>query len=295
MSLSADQPLFTSGVSARRRAKDVIARGMVAALTAVAVIPLLLLLYYVVKKGAGQISGSFLTSDPTGAFLGNQGGIRSAIIGTVEIVALAAVISVPLGVGLALYLVEYAKASRFAHVVRYFVDVLTGVPSVVFGLFIYTVLVLGNVGGSGFAGWKGSVALSLLMLPIIARSAEVALNLVPGSLREAALALGAPRWRVIFRVVLPTALPGLVTGVLLAVARAAGETAPLLFTAFGANATSTSLTGPTNTLPLQIFKDVQNPNPVVVARAWGGALTLITLILLVTIAARFAASRRRLR
>jgi phosphate transport system permease protein len=295
VSFSAEHPLATGSMSRGRRAKDVIARGLVACLTAVAVIPLLLLLYYVIKKGAGSISWSFFTTDPTGNFLGNQGGIRSAIVGTIEIVALATAISVPLGVGLALYLVEFGKASRFAQVVRYFVDVLTGVPSVVFGLFVYTVLVLGNVGGAGFAGWKGSVALALLMLPIVTRAAEVALSLVPNSMREAALALGAPRWRVVFRVVLPTAFPGLITGVLLAVARAAGETAPLLFTAFGANAIATSLTGPTNTLPLQIFKDVQNPNPALVARAWGGALTLIALILLVTIAARIVASRSRLR
>lgn len=295
MSISADHPLASASMSTSRRARDLLARTAIIVLTAVAVIPLILLLFYVIKKGAGSISGSFFTTDPTGNFLGNQGGIRSAIVGTIEIVGLAALISVPLGVSLALWLVEFGKASRFAHVVRYFVDVLTGVPSVVFGLFVYTALVLGNVGGAGFAGWKGSVALSLLMLPIVTRASEVALNLVPNDLREAALALGAPRWRLISRVVLPTALPGLVTGVLLAVARAAGETAPLLFTAFGANAVATSLTGPTNTLPLQIFKDVQNPNPALVARAWGGALTLIALILLVTIVARIVASRSRLR
>jgi hypothetical protein len=133
------------------------------------------------------------------------------------------------GVGVALWLVEYGKSSWFAQVVRFFVDVLTGVPSIVFGLFIYIVLIVGT--GSSFAGYKGSLALSLLMLPVVIRSAEVILLLVPAGLRESALALGAPRWKVIFSIVLPTALPGMVTGVLLAVARAAGETAPLLFTA----------------------------------------------------------------
>src|SRR5262249_2993116 len=145
--------------------------------------------------------------------------------GTLEIVGLATLIAVPTGISVALYLTEYGKEGRFANAVRYFVDVMTGVPSIVFGLFIYIVLVVSHVGGD-FAGWKGSFAIALLMLPIVTRSAEVVLNLVPGTLREAALALGAPRWRVVTRVVLPTAASGLVTGSLLAVARGAGETAP---------------------------------------------------------------------
>ena len=150
----------------------------------------------------------FFTTDPNGNFLGNPGGIRSAILGTIEIMALATLISVPIGIGVALYLTEYGKDSKFANVVRYFVDVMTGVPSIVFGLFIYIVLVLAHTGGSAFAGWKGAIAVSLLMLPIVVRSSEVVLLLVPDSLREAALALGAPRWRVVTRVVLPTALLG---------------------------------------------------------------------------------------
>ena len=139
---------------------------------------------------------------------------------------------------------------------RYFIDVMTGVPSIVFGLFIYITLVVGGFGGSSFAGWKGSIALALLMLPVVTRSAEVVLLLVPNSLREAAYALGAPRWQVVFSVVLPTALPGIVTGALLAVARAAGETAPLLFTAAVVNATAFDLNDRMNSLPVLIFKDV---------------------------------------
>ena len=144
-------------------------------------------------------------------------------------VALASAIAVPLGLGVAVWLVEYGKSSRFAHTVRFFIDVLTGVPSIMFGLFIYIALIVGT--GTSYAAYKGAFALSLLMLPVVTRAAEVVLLLVPGSLRESALALGAPRWKVIFRIVLPTALPGLLTGILLAIARAAGETAPLLFTA----------------------------------------------------------------
>jgi phosphate transport system permease protein len=219
--------------------------------------------------------------------------VRSAILGTIEIVALATVIAVPLGVGVALYLTEYGRDSRFARLVRYFVDVMTGVPSIVFGLFVYIVLILSGLGG-GYAGWKGSVALALLMLPIVVRSAEVVLLLVPGSLREAALALGAPRWRVVLRVVLPTALPGLVTGMLLAIARAAGETAPLLFTAAIVNGTSFDLGQRMNSLPVQIFNGIGQAQDRLVARAWGAALALVVLVLLLTLTARLISRRSRM-
>ncbi|MBX5469399.1 MAG: phosphate ABC transporter permease PstA [Thermoleophilaceae bacterium] len=280
-------------VSARRRRADALARGLLALGAAVAMLPLVLVLYYLVKKGAGALSVSFFTSDPTGAFLGDPGGVRSAVLGTIEIVALATLIAVPLGVGVALYLTEYGRASLFGKAVRYFVDVMTGVPSIVFGLFIYITLVLSGFGG-GFAGWKGSVALALLMLPVVTRSAEVVLLLVPGSLREAALALGAPRWRVVARVVLPTALPGLVTGALLAVARAAGETAPLLFTSAVVSGTSYDLGQRMNSLPIQIFNDITQPSDRLVERAWGAALTLVLMILLLTVVARLVARRSRL-
>jgi phosphate transport system permease protein len=209
-------------------------------------------------------------------------------------VLLAAAISIPVGIGVALYLVEYGRESRFASLVRYFVDVMTGVPSIVFGLFIYITLVLTGWLGSGFAAWKGSVALALLMLPVVTRSAEVVLLLVPDSLREAALALGAPRWRVVFRVVLPTALPGLVTGSLLAIARGAGETAPLLFTATLANVTSFNLNDRMNSLPAQIFNDIGQAQDRLVNRAWGAALTLVLMILVLNVIARLAARRSNL-
>jgi phosphate transport system permease protein len=178
-------------------------------------------------------------------------------------------------------------------VVRYFIDVMTGVPSIVFGLFIYIVLILsGGVGG--YAGWKGSVALSLLMLPVVTRSAEVVLLLVPDTLRESALALGAPRWRVVARVVLPTAMSGLITGSLLAVARATGETAPLLFTAATVNGTTLNLSQRMNSLPVQIFNDVGQAQDRLVARAWGAALTLVVLVLILTLVARLISRRSRL-
>jgi phosphate transport system permease protein len=280
-------------VSSRRRATDRTMRGVTLVLTLVALVPLILILYYLVKEGIGAWSGDFFSTDPTGRFLGNPGGIKSAIFGTILMVALASAIAIPFGIGVALYLVEYGKRGVFANVVRYFVDVMTGVPSVVFGLFVYIVLVVTKVGGT-FAAWKGAVALGLLMLPVVTRSAEVVLNLVPDSLREGALALGAPRWRVIFRIVLPTALPGLVTGSLLAVARAAGETAPLLFTATFVFGTQFDVSQRMNSLPLQIFNDVSQAQDRLVQRAWGAALTLVVLVLLLTLLARLVQRRSRL-
>jgi phosphate transport system permease protein len=278
--------------SAKRRRRDRVMRAWLLVGTLVALVPLFLVLFYIVKRGIGAWNANFFTTDPTGSFLGDPGGVKSAILGTIEILALACAIAIPIGIGVAIYLVEYGKQSLFARTVRYFVDVLTGVPSIVFGLFVYIALILGG-GFGGFAGWKGAVALALLMLPVVTRASEVVLNTVPDSLREAGLALGSPRWRIIFRVVLPTALPGLITGGLLAGARAAGETAPLLFTAFAINATNYDLGKPMNSLPLQIWNDVRQAQDRLVERAWGSALTLIVLIFLLTIPARILARRTR--
>jgi phosphate transport system permease protein len=280
-------------ISARRRRTDVAMRGLMAVGTLLALVPLGLILFYLMRRGLGAWSWHFFSSDPTGRFIGDPGGIKSALIGTILIVALAALIAIPIGIGVAVYLVEYGKQSKFANVVRYFVDVMTGVPSIVFGLFIYIVLILSGSFG-GFAAWKGSVALALLMLPVVTRSAEVVLNLVPNGLKEAGLALGSPRWRLIFRVILPTAVPGLITGSLLAVARAAGETAPLLFTAFAINATTFNLGEQMNSLPIQIFSDVRQAQDRIVERAWGAALALVALILLMTLAARLISRRSRI-
>jgi phosphate transport system permease protein len=282
-------------VSPARRRKDRLARGGILAGTVIALIPLVLIIYYLLLKGLGAWSWTFFTTDPTGnTFFGaaNIGGIKSAILGTIVIVALASAISIPIGIGVAVWLVEYGKNGWFAQTVRFFVDVLTGVPSILFGLFIYIVLIIGT--GSTYAGYKGSLALSLLMLPIVIRSAEVVLLLVPSALRESALALGAPRWRVIANVILPTALPGMVTGMLLAVARAAGETAPLLFTAAYTQKTNFDLGEFMNSLPVQIYKDVTSPTTAVVDRAWGAALTLVAMVLILNLLARLISRRSRL-
>jgi phosphate transport system permease protein len=281
-------------VSEGRRRKDRLMRGLLMGGTGLALVPLVLVIYYLIYKGIGSWSGSFFTTDPSGNFFGDPGGIRSAIFGTLEIVALATLMSVPIGIAVALYLTEYGKDGTFANAVRYFVDVMTGVPSIVFGLFIYIVLVISHAGGSGFAGWKGALAVALLMLPIVIRSSEVVLLLVPSSLREAALALGAPRWRIIWKVVLPTARSGLVTGSLLAVARGMGETAPLLFTVSVAFPLTANLNGIMNSLPLQIYGDITSPRDLVVARAWGAALTLVALVLILNLIARAISRRSRL-
>jgi len=287
------QALARFAVSRARRRKDHLARAAILACAVIAVIPLVLIVYYLVRKGIGAWSGDFFTTDPTGnTFFKNSniGGIKSAVLGTIEIVALASAISIPIGIGVAVWLVEYGQDSRFASIVRFFIDVLTGVPSILFGLFIYIVLVQ----GTGYAAYKGSLALALLMLPIVIRAVEVILLQVPGALRESALALGAPRWRVVFNVVLPTALPGMVTGLLLAIARAAGETAPLLFTAAATMKVSFNLGEPMNSLPVQIYNDVISPTSAVVERAWGAALTLVVMILLLNLLARVVARRSRI-
>jgi phosphate transport system permease protein len=280
-------------ISARRRRTDKLMRASLLAATLLALVPLILVIYYLLKKGLSSwTTAGFFTTDPNGNFFGNPGGIRSAIFGTLEIVGLAALISIPIGIGVALYLTEYGKDSRLAATIRYFVDVMTGVPSIVFGLFVYIVLVISHVGG-GFTGWKGAIAISLLMLPIVIRSSEVVLQLVPGHLREAALALGAPRWRVITRVVLPTAVPGLVTGSLLAVARGAGETAALLFTVSTAFVLTGNLGHQMNSLPVQIYNDITSPRSAINARAWGAALTLVAIVLILNLIARAISRRSR--
>jgi phosphate transport system permease protein len=287
-------------LSPRRRRTDKAMRGVLAVGTAIALVPLVLIIYDLLHNGLGAWGSHFFTSDPTGNSLplpgqkaADIGGVRSAILGTLEIVALATAVAVPVGIGVALYLTEWGKGSWFANAVRYFVDVMTGVPSIVFGLFVYIVLVTSHIGGDA-VGWKGAVALALLMLPIVTRSAEVVLLLVPSSLREAALALGAPRWRVVVRIVLPTARSGLITGSLLAIARGAGETAPLLFTIGAGHVLTGDLGQPMNSLPFQVFSDLGQSGDNYWTRAWGAALTLVAMILILNLLARAISRRSRL-
>ena len=247
----------------------------------VALLPLASLLWKVVDKGAGSINLKFLTWSMRNV-IGEPGGIYHAIIGTVLITGAAAVISVPIGLLSAIYLVEYGGTSKMASWIRFLVDVMTGIPSIVAGLFVLSFWILGL--GQGFSGFAAALALSVLMLPIIVRSSEEMLKLVPDSLREASPALGVPRWKTILRIVLPTALPGIVTGVMLAVARVAGETAPVLLTAFGADSINNDpFHGAQSSLPLYVFQQAGNPQTTAVNRAWTAALALILVVMVLNL------------
>ena len=253
-----------------------------------AAVPLAFLVTYLVQKGAGVVDWSFLTDDiPLSSRLPGPG-MGPAVMGTLLITGAATALAVPLGVLAAVYLNEYGAAGRLAGVIRLLSDVMAGVPSIVMGLFVYTVWVL-RYGQSGFAG---ALALGCLMLPIVIRSAETALGLVPDELREASAALGARTSRTILTVVIPAALPGLISGALLAVARAAGETAPLLFTVGTVNEVNPRLFEGTNTaLSAQIFGNARLPFDAAIDRAWGAALTLIVLVFVLTAVARVIARR----
>ena len=262
--------------------------GLVFLCVAVAAVPLFAIVYYVLNKGTGVISWSFLTKDIPILTRSVGPGMGPAIIGTLVITGTATAMAVPLGILAAVYLNEYGKKNRLAQVIRTMSDVMTGVPSIVMGLFIYTIWVLRY----GYSGFAGSLALACLMLPIVIRSTEEILKLVPAGLREASLALGASRARTILTVVIPAAIPGITSGALLAVARAAGETAPLLFTIGAAHKANWSVFGGVNTaLSTQIFSNARQPFPGAVERAWGAALTLIVLVVALTILARIVTKR----
>jgi phosphate transport system permease protein len=252
----------------------------------VALVPLALLLFFVVSQGIRAISLGFFTRMP--APVGEPGGgMANAILGTLIVSGLASVMAVPIGVMSGIYMSEYA-GSRFASTVRFAADTLNGVPSIVIGVFAYGVVVLPF---KQFSALAGGFALGVMMIPIIARTTEELLLLVPGSMREGALALGATRVRAVFGVVLPAALPGIVTGVVLALARIAGETAPLLFTSFNNRYFSTDLRQPIATLTVQVFTYAISPFEDWHRQAWAGALVLVTIVLICSVAARVATRR----
>jgi len=263
-------------------------RGLMLLAILLAITPLIWIIIDVIKMGVGAIHGlSFFTKpavDPTSP----TGGIANGIIGTLIMVGLAALIAVPLGILGAIYLSEFSFGSRFSRTVRFFADVMTGVPSIVVGIFVFALLVLGH----SFSAFSGAVALAFIMWPIVLRTAEEVIRLVPHEIREASYALGVPKWKTVLKVVLPTAAGGLVTGSMLAVARVSGETAPLLFTALGNNFTTTRLSDRMSGLPQIIFNGATSAYDVAQKRAWAGALTLIVLILLLTLGSRALFARR---
>jgi phosphate transport system permease protein len=256
-------------------------------------IPLGLVIYEVIAKGAKAISWQFLTNStiPPNVMPLGQGGLGAAVVGTLEITAFAAVIAVPLGILGAVYIHEYGGRNWFAKLISFMADVMVGVPSIVMGLFIYTIWVIPH-GLQGLSGLAGSFALACLMLPLIIRSTFEMLRLVPNHLREASYALGATKSRVVLTVVLPAAVSGIVSGALLAVARAAGETAPLIFTIGTVESTNSNLfSGATTALPTQIFSNALSPYVGAQERAWGAALTLIAIAFILLLVARIVTAR----
>ena len=255
--------------------------------TLAAIVPLVLVLVYVAVKGLGAWSPQFFTGLPQ--LFGTGGGIYNAIIGTAIIVVLASLMGIPFGVMAGIYLAEYGN-NRLGSLIRFTADVMTGIPSIVVGIFAYGLLVM-NMGG--FNAFAGAFSLAILMVPIITRTTEEMVRLVPGSIREAALALGAPRWKTIMYVVVPTALGGIMTGILLSIARIAGETAPLILTILGSNFLNTKVfQGPIAALPLQIYDFSRSPYAGVIEAAWGASLVLVLMVLVLSLAARLIFTRR---
>jgi phosphate transport system permease protein len=276
-----------------RRTKNRLAIGAMWFAFLCALVPLGFVIIDVIIKGASVITWQFLTSStiPPNVLPVTIGGMGAAVVGTLEITAFAAVIAIPLGVLGAIYLNEYGGNRPLARLISFFSDVMTGVPSIVMGLFIYTVWVIPR-GLTGYSGMAGSFALACLMLPIVIRSTYEMLRLVPDSLRQGSYALGATKARVTLTVVLPAAVGGIVSGALLAVARAAGETAPLLFTIGAVEATNANIfSGSNTTLSWQIWQNVLQPYTGAVDRGWGAALTLIVIAFILMIAARLVTAR----
>jgi phosphate transport system permease protein len=281
-------PLWSRVVENRRSATDRFVTGLIWVALGIAFVPLVSLLWTVIGQGLPVLDARFLTWSMRN-IIGEKGGIYHAIIGTLLITGAAAVISVPIGLLSGIYLVEYGGTSRLASSIRFLVDVMTGIPSIVAGLFAYALCVL-FFGPGVHLGIGGGVALSLLMIPIVVRSAEEMLKLVPADLREASYALGVPKWRTIVKVVLPTAMAGIITGVTLAIARVIGETAPLLIIAGSTDSTNFNLfKDQMMTLPVFIYYSYTQPgNHPEIARpmAWGAALVLILIVLVLNLLAR---------
>jgi phosphate transport system permease protein len=272
----------------RRKLVDVLARGACIGATVLAIIPLVSVLLYVTAKGISGLSLSFFTElpKPVGE---TGGGFGNALAGTLLLVGLACAAGIPVGVLSGVYLSEFGS-SRFGRIVRFSADVMSGVPSIAVGIFVYTLVVLSM---HRFSALAGGIALAILMLPTITRTTEELLKLVPDSLREAGLALGIPKWRVILSIVLRTGAPGIATGIMLAVARAAGETAPLLFTAFNNRFWSAELDKPIASLPVQIFTYAVSPYEDWHKQAWAAALVLVGTVLVLNIGARMLTAPRR--
>jgi phosphate transport system permease protein len=265
----------------RRHAVNRVAQAVMVGCTVAVLIPLVLIFAYLLMKGVGSLNLAFFTNlpKPVGEV---GGGMANAIVGTMILIGLASLVGLPIGVATGVYLAEYGYG-RVGWIVRFCADVLNGVPSIVIGIFAYTLIVLPM---KGFSAYAGGCALAVIMLPIVARTTEEMLKLVPNSLREGALALGVPAWRATLFVVIRTARAGIITGIMLAVARIAGETAPLLFTAFGSQYWHQGLGQPISSLPVQIYTYAISPFDDWHRQAWAGALVLLSLIFLTSLSVR---------
>lgn len=284
--------LLASGLGWRRRGVNIAMTVLIAGAFVLAMIPLFSLVFEVAKRGIPGLSAEFFTADARGA-IGGAGGASHAIVGTLIITGVASLISVPIGIMAAIYLNEYGEG-RLRRALTFFVDVMTGIPSIVAGLFAYALFEI--FFGPGIRlGVMGSVALSLLMIPIVIRSAEETLKIVPGHLREAAYALGTPKWKTITKVVLPTAFAGLVTGVMIAIARIVGETAPLLVTTGVVDSMNTDpFNGRMQNLAVYAYNEYRSPGVMKQAsydKAWAAALTLIAIVMILNVAARLVYRR----
>ena len=262
---------------------------VVALAAASSVAVLVAVLVHVIVQGLPALNLDFFTQRPS-PFGETGGGVAPAIVGTLYMLAIAAIVGIPVGIGTGVYLSEFGRGN-FAVAVRLAIDLIAGLPSIVVGVFVWALLVRQVVGQ--YSGLAGAVALAIIMVPIITRTVEEVLLLVPDSLREASFALGTPNWRTILRVVLPTARAGLVTGIMLSLARAGGETAPLLLTALGNDFLNLNLLRPMASLPVQIFNYAMSPYEDWHAKAWGSALVLIAVIGALSLVARFATKGQR--
>ncbi len=269
-----------------RRTTSATMTTLTALCTAVAVGMLLVILIYIALQGIGSVNLRFLLDSPRP--VGEGGGIGNAILGSLLLLVVSSVIGLPLGIAIGIYLSEFG-AGRFGSLVRFLADTLTGIPSIVTGVFVYTIVVLPM---RHFSALAGGIALAIIMIPIVARTTEGMLNLVPHSLREGALALGAPQWRVTLGIVVPAGASGIATGAMLAIARISGETAPLLFTAFGSRFFSYYLDQPIGSLTVQIYNYAISPYDEWHAQAWAATLVLMTMILSINIVVRFFTRKR---
>jgi phosphate transport system permease protein len=280
-------------VEGRRRAIDRIATNAALVALTLTLLPLGFVIGYVIKAGSKQFGWHFLTHSMSGVGpLQSGGGVGHAIIGSFEQVAIASIVAVPLGLLVAIYITEYG-GNKFASAVRFLIDVMTGIPSIVAGLFVLAFWIIAM--GQGFSGFAGSLALSVIELPIVVRTSEEMIRLVPSALREASYALGIPKWKTITRVVLPAASTGITTGVMLAIARVIGETAPLLLVVSSNNYFNTNpFKNAQASLPTYIFQNILSPSNFNVQRAWAAALTLILIVVVLYVAARLLTRRNQL-